>query len=54
MNEAVQRAFYKANSMNEPDIYKAIYSYKPLQGLSDKDIDAIYDYLSERLFGKNR
>ena len=52
INEAVQRAFYKANNMNEPDIYKAIYSYKPLQGLSDKDIDTIYDYLAERLFGK--
>ena len=54
VNEAVQRAFHKANGMKEPDIYKAIYSYKPLQGLSDKDIDAIYDYLSERLFGRNR
>ena len=52
INEAVQRAFYKANNMNEPDIYKAIYSYKPLQGLSDKDVDTIYDYLAERLFGK--
>lgn len=52
LQKVVDKAFDKANLMNEPDIYKALYSYKAIRELEDEKIELLYDYLSERLFGR--
>lgn len=50
-DQAIEKAFNYANLNTEDDdiIYKAIYKYKILSSLDEKEIDEIYDYIAERL-----
>lgn len=46
----VEKAFDKANLMGEDaDIYEALYSYKAIRELDEEQIEALYDYLADRL-----
>lgn len=51
LQKAVDKAFDKANLMEEPDIYKALYSYKAIRDLDDDKIELLYNELAFRLFG---
>jgi len=53
LEKAVEKAFHKANLMNEPDIYKALYSYKVIRELDNDKIELLYEHLANRLFGAN-
>ena len=53
LEKVVEKAFHKANLMNEPDIYKALYSYKAIRELDDDQIEILYEHLASRLFGAN-
>ena len=51
VKQAIEKAYNKANLNSEDDdcIYKAIYSYKILRELEQKEIDSIYEDISKRL-----
>ena len=52
LEKVVEKAFDKANLMGEDaDLYKVLYSYKTISNLPESDIEIIYEYLSNRLYG---
>lgn len=46
LEKAIERAFDKCNLLGSScDVYAVLYSYKAIRELSEKEIDAVYDYI---------